>query len=486
MKIKGKKCLILGGTGLVGFEISRKILEEEVDQLILSSLGTNEDLVNYKRIKTEFPDANIKYEKGDIFDYASKTFKKENNFLYKLICQNQPDVVIDCVTTAGFLSYKFSVKDDLISLLIKHIMLLYTALKKDANKKEFKRGAQIYVKVGTTGTGGMGLNIPYTHGEDKPSLNLLKKASVGWINTGLLFLLSRTPDAPIIKEIKPATSIAWGRVDFGPVLRKGVQISLTDSEKPQKIEKVRFKASEGTDTGEKLNSVYITSGENGYFSLQEFTALTSPGQMEFVLAEEIAKHVIYELKGQPTGHDVISSLNSSVLGSSFSAGVERGRIIKKMKEMELANDARSVAFEILGPPRLSKLLYEAFLLRSCIGLSALVRRRADEVSKELEEQLLTDANLRVQILSIGIPVLLSKGRLLKSVSVKVPQSNLRNFSKKDIESWSSQGWVDIREENIKKWQKRINAMRSSGVNEFEEGSMAAWIFANEDLGERKF
>ena len=52
---------------------------------------------------------------------------------------------------------------------------------------------QIYVKVGTTGTGGMGINIPYTHSEDKPSLTLLAKSAIGFAHTGLLFLLARTP-----------------------------------------------------------------------------------------------------------------------------------------------------------------------------------------------------------------------------------------------------------------------------------------------------
>ena len=55
----------------------------------------------------------------------------------------------------------------------------------------------------------MGFNIPYTHSEDKPSKKLLAKNEAAFGHTGLLFLLARTPDAPIVKEVKPAAMIGY-------------------------------------------------------------------------------------------------------------------------------------------------------------------------------------------------------------------------------------------------------------------------------------
>src|SRR2546422_5535173 len=75
-------------------------------------------------------------------------------------------------------------------------------------------GTRVYVKVGTTGTGGMGLNIPYTHGEDKPSAKLMSKAAIGFAHTGLMFLMARTPGGPIVKEIKPGAMIGYKKVTF--------------------------------------------------------------------------------------------------------------------------------------------------------------------------------------------------------------------------------------------------------------------------------
>ena len=46
--------------------------------------------------------------------------------------------------------------------LVLHTRILERALRES--------GARLYLKIGTTGTGGMGLNIPYTHGEERPTL----------------------------------------------------------------------------------------------------------------------------------------------------------------------------------------------------------------------------------------------------------------------------------------------------------------------------
>ena len=86
------------------------------------------------------------------------------------------------------------------------------------------------MKIGTSGTGGMGLNIPYTHSEEKPSRVLLSKSALAGAHTLLLFLMARTPDGPITKEIKPAAAIAWKRIGYGEILRGGRPVPLYDAE----------------------------------------------------------------------------------------------------------------------------------------------------------------------------------------------------------------------------------------------------------------
>src|SRR5258707_15296725 len=89
-----------------------------------------------------------------------------------------------------------------------------------------KAGTSVYVKIGTSGTGGMGLNIPYTHSEEKPSRVLLSKSALAGAHPLLLFLMARTPGGPITKEIKPAAAIAWKRIEHGEILRAGRPVPL--------------------------------------------------------------------------------------------------------------------------------------------------------------------------------------------------------------------------------------------------------------------
>ena len=101
---------------------------------------------------------------------------------------------------------------DYVPQLIRHVQVLWQSM--------VKAGTHAYVKIGTSGTGGMGLNIPYTHSEEKPSRVLLSKTALAGAHTLLLFLMARTPGGPITKEIKPAAAIAWKGIGYGEVLRR--------------------------------------------------------------------------------------------------------------------------------------------------------------------------------------------------------------------------------------------------------------------------
>ena len=83
------------------------------------------------------------------------------------------------------------------------------------NIKEFKPNVIFNALHGQFGEDGYiqsiieTFNIPYTHSEDKPSKKLLAKNEAAFGHTGLLFLLARTPGAPIVKEVKPAAMIGY-------------------------------------------------------------------------------------------------------------------------------------------------------------------------------------------------------------------------------------------------------------------------------------
>jgi hypothetical protein len=393
-----------------------------------------------------------------------------------------------------------------IPQLIRHVQILYSSMSKIKT--------EVYLKIGTSGTGGMGLNIPYTHSEEKPSRVLLSKSSIAGAHTLLLFLMGRTPEGPITKEIKPTGAIAWKRIEFGEIKRRGQPIELFDVDISEAVPlKGKFEICQNKQyksTGEKLKSVFIDTGENGIFSRGEFETITAQKQMEFVTPEEIADVAIYEIKGGNTGKDIVSSLDHATLEPTYRAGYMQHSAVEKLAELEQKNDVSSVAFELLGPPRLSKLLFEIHLIRmNCRTMNDILSISAKDLSQKCFDIILNDKKQRSQIISIGIPILLPNGKsLLRGSIIKIPAfrgENVLDITSENIDKWTTEGWVDLRVNNMKRWKQRIkdlideaNSIPDTDTsshhvrtkaywNNFEEisiGKICSWIFIHEEQGRR--
>ncbi len=563
MEIKGKDILILGGWGLVGTAICRKLLEYEPKSITIASLTkaqAEEAVAELKPlakkvklfaewgnifVRSEFKDLSRDEILGnrerrltlaaDVLERTSAT-SFGHFFLYDMIERRKPNIVIDCVNTATGVAYQDiyssglrvlelvkNVKADTpsedliveveklldtlyIPQIVRHVQIIYAAM------RDAKTGT--YVKVGTSGTGGMGLNIPYTHSEDKPSRVLLSKNCIAGAHSLLLFLMGRTPDAPYVKEVKPATAIAWKRIERGDILKHGKPIPLygCSTEHAVKLEGTLDTAG-GTDCkplGKNLRGVFIDTGENGTFSPGEFTAITTTGQMEYITPEEIAKTIAWEIEGGNSGHDIIGALDGAVLTSTYRAGVMRTLAIDKMRGMLREESSDPVAFELLGPPRLSKLLYEANLLKQTFdSIDAVIKATPKKISDACLNLIQSDEGLRSRIVSIGIPVLLPDGKsLLKGPIVKVPADPRRSkfaITKESIENWAHNGWVDLRVANMEKWQTRLKLLKSQALavinddtsshtirdasfwnfdHPLDEGEIVGWIFIEEEKGLR--
>ena len=563
MAIEKKTVLVLGGWGLVGTAVIRKLVAENPKQIIISSLRYSEAKDAVEKHKKEFPDKGGDFFVpwgGDIFvrdefkelsrqeildDPAKRkilmadTMEELNDEIlhkssvYHLLTKYRPDIIIDAINTATAIAYQdvytsyriikkaINSKADYNSIieetekllcteyipqLIRHFQLLYSSMS--------EVGTKVYLKIGTSGTGGMGLNIPYTHSEEKPSRVLLSKSSIAGAHTLLLFLMGRTPEGPITKEIKPTAAIAWKRIEFGEIKRRGKPIELADIPVTQAVP-LNDKFQICTDlnfplTGETLKSVFIDTGENGIFSRGEFETITAQKQMEFVTPEEIAEVVIYELKGGNTGHDIVSSLDHATLEPTYRAGYMQHTAVEKLAELEKQHNNFSVAFELLGPPRLSKLLYEIHLMRLFNKtMKDIIKSTPSELSQKCFETISKDNKLRSEMLAVGIPVLLPDGKsLLRGSMIKIPAfrgENILDINKDSINGWANEGWVDLRESNMLRWQERIKDLIAEAENipdydtssqhvrtkaywnNFEEiniGKICSWLFIHEEHGRR--
>ncbi len=562
MDINGKTIMILGGYGEVGMAVCRLVLKYNPARLVITSLREEEAVSAVNELSQEasescslvpfYGNMFVRWELKDKTlleiaqdDMLLKKTVDDNlgeltdemitsSTLYKAVIEHKPHIIVDCINTATALAYRnifqsyeslikdkgpeensgFS-KNDMrrifltvsIPPLIRHIQILY---------ETFKRAeVNLYVKVGTTGTGGMGFNIPFTHGEEMPSRLLMSKSAVAGAHSMLLFGLSNTPGSPIIKEVKPAAMIGWKQTGKGEIKKGGRPIKLYDCPKDNIYRLqlgARFSINDLKETksleGESLKGTFIDTGENGVFSMDEFKAITSLGLMEFITPEEIAHTVIDCIKGASNSKDVISAIDASVLGPTYRAGFLRDMAIKQMERL----GREGFSYGLLGP-KLSKLIFEASLFMIAFGfIEDVVEHTPEEISSRLEEIALNRDDIRKSAISIGIPILLRDGKSLlcakRDVLDKVWESESWDITLDNINRFAEKEWIDLREENIKKWQTRFFAIKDEkkrkslyhgsccdldkepftpiddGKTPIDPGEVSAWILIKEFKGAR--
>lgn len=563
-----KNFLILGGGGLVGLQVAFRIANElKPEQIVIASLYSREVREALDQLQHAFGNRPIQFKgvAGNIFvrsDFADKSRSwlldghshretlyndllgpvqdaYEQSQLVKMVREYRPEVIVDCINTATAISYQdvysasklaknqmdhligqLSSKNEspdpalyketqktfetlmlseAIPQLVRHVIMLNQALR--------EVGTRMYIKVGTTGTGGMGLNVPYTHGEDKPSAKLMSKTAVGFAHTGLLFLMARTRGGPIVKELKPGAMIGFKNVSCRTIHEHGQAVHVYTSRVDSLADTLVLRAE--TTAFEQLHDLdlpVVDTGENGVFTKGEFEAITSLRQMEFITPEEIAREVVLEIQGSNTGKDVIAAIDGAVLNPTYRAGYLRQQVLDTLERLEQETATHSIALGQLGPPQLSKLLWEAELLRMEFEtLENVLAQNAEEISSRIYQRLQREAALCQLITSIGLPILSPNGReLRRGPVIRIPEmvgARRVPIQSGDIERWADKGWVDLRPHNFARWLERFRLMerarqRSYGkgsatisrevypLKNIRPGTMVGWIFNNEEYGFR--
>jgi hypothetical protein len=580
-KASADTVLILGGGGMVGIQVAREVARElQPAKIVLAAVSEAEVLEAIAFLRDEIGAERLVAEWGNIFvpeelklvrreEIASdpqkydllfgSVFERDSDHrqsaLYKIIQRHKPDIVVDCINTATAISYQnefelaletkkqldavaaregaiqreeldgliASVKGLLIAQgipqIARHILVLHRTLEESS--------VQIYVKVGTTGTGGMGLNIPYTHSEDKPSLTLLAKSAIGFAHTGLLFLMARTPGiseeshGAIVKEVKPGAMIGFRRVEKRHVRLRGEGVPATlvvPKEQPlgDTLQLTQDPANfVAFQDNRPLEIIGADTGENGFFSIGEFQAITYPRQMEYVTPEEVARTVVLEIVGASTGRDVLAAIDGAMTEPSYRAGVLRDHAIREMGRLAAKfPELPSIAVGHLGPPKLSKLLAEAYLIKEAAGenIRQIVAYEPRELQARIEQLLAEKPLIAASIVRIGVPILHERdGKLTitRGPRVSIPPATAGRdsvpLSAEAIDRYAQQGWVDLRLVNFERWRTRLQAIEPPDVetygsaaldvkmypgDRFVPGDIVGWIFTNEEdqgmVGRRLF
>ncbi len=533
---------------MVGEAVARVLLVHGPRRLVIAGLTREEAEESVQELRSEFEGSRAEIDPywGDLFVPAAMKDRPrqevmddpvardqlvndlygeltdgvfERSALGSLLLEVKPDIVIDSINTAGALAYQnyfdsgMELRDKAreggadLAEVEKHLAISYLPQlirhTQIALRGMTQVGTRIYLKIGTVGTGGMGMNIPFTHSEERPSRMLMAKSSLAGAHTLLLYLMARTPGGPSVKEVKPTAAISWKALGHGPIKFRHRVLERCDAVAPLPLDEAFLpEASRGFKCmKEPIEGVYLHSGENGLFSLGEFETLTALGLMEFVTPEEIAANVLQEILANPTGRDVIASLNAATMGPTYRAGVLRSAAIDRMEEMERELGVESVAYEMLGPPRLTKLLFEGSILKRLFGTyEAAMVMDPEETADRAQALVDTNDDFRQRIVSTGVPILVQDGgALLRGPVVKILPPSDRPLEDRVVDS----GWVDLRPQNWRTWKERIQAVvrerreepgveRGSRTDQhyrdteetLRPGRLAAWVFRVEDEGDR--
>jgi hypothetical protein len=226
------------------------------------------------------------------------------------------------------------------------------------------------------------------------------------------------------------------------------------------------------------------TGENGFFTIGEFQAITYPRQMEYVTPEEVARTAILEILGASTGRDVLSAIDGAITEPSYRAGVLREQAIRAMERLEatMAGEVLpSIAVGHLGPPKLSKLLIEAYMLREALGdqLARMLPVAAAEMQQRVESYLSKNAKIISLVTTIGIPLLRADDgrlRLTRGPRINIPPAAPDNaplpIDRNSVEKYARTGWVDLRRQNFELWHERIERLSRSRPDIVAQGSAA--------------
>src|SRR5436309_966869 len=434
MDLRDRTAMILGGSGLVGHAVARRLLAAAPGRLVLVALFEEEVRATARALDPYRGRAAIEVEWGNVFlpgslaqlergavvanpdqrrlmlqDLLSELTDDvlQRSFLYQLLVKYKPDAVVDAINTATAFAYQDPVES------AQELLALATAGKVD-------------------------------------------RAAV-----------ERPEPVPASEAFRPGAH-PW------------------------------------CDLGKPLQGVYIDVGENGLFSSDEFETVTALGQMEFITPEEVAEYAVLELEGRPTGRDVVAALDGATAGPTYRAGLLRAHALDRLRALERQLKTRTVAYEMLGPPRLTKLLFESYIcgqLRSSVR--ALAESHAGDLAQGARALVERDGPLRSHILSVGIAILAPDGERVYRGSTVVVGASERVGS--DPREAAPRGWVDLRPEQFGLWiararemlaqaERRRNRAADSGSDvdwtalgaddPIEPARFATWVFRYEDRGER--
>lgn len=501
MDITGKRVLILGAGGQIGFETALRIATLSPSFLCIHSL-IKEDIINLEyQVKQLSPNTLTFLSWGDIFllnedlyfqgnilDSKINSYNyvnldcllSQNTRIYKLSNLFKPDIIIDATNSSTTLSnfepylegidkkQRIEIYDSLrINIGIESLKAFIIGLKGCFEELDLSS----YIKVSTTALGGLGLNIDYTHGDENRlhlSKNMWNKLIFSGVQHQMLWSLARTV-AKRNKQVKivvPATLVGFQKFLFKAVDK--MHKVRTDGDK--------ISIFENTNDKHKQFSV-ISSGENSVYSLQELYLISSKYQMQSISKEEVVDEIVNNLIGS-SNKDLINAMQNASLSSSFLGRINVENIINQL----VTNNTKSyesIATGNLGP-KISKQLLELNIIKRVYKQETLV-----SFCNSVKEHMFDSKLIEVDNDLLSIVFMNKLGLITDDDNMFVSEGFYKEYASQILSADLNAHFVDLRKAQISFWQERLRKLEGKIEkfdNNFNEGEVLAYLLFLEGKG----
>ncbi len=333
--------------------------------------------------------------------------------------------------------------------------------------------------IGTTALGGQGTNMVWSHqSSQEMDASLVNKILAAY---GMLGILDRihwdTDSHSRWIFLMPGSLLGYDYLDFGQaryfsvperlpkevkevVRSSGLSVPLYDpvevdlaslSDEMILWEKRRIKEA-------FLSGAKIKCGESGVFSPLQFACISHAFQMGFNTDVYIARILMDELIGKPTGYNQIPLGSGKVIEPTAQGQIERDLAVRRLAELELEKGTRSPpVYPALGSPRAQKEIVLADLLYRLLTdrseeptLQQIAGYDPRTLANDLWNHLQNHPQLFAEIAAV-IPVISPRGQIYTGPHVMYLNMGVTRTSdlaeltdKKRFQDFAALGAVDLR------------------------------------------
>ncbi|WP_229403254.1 hypothetical protein [Micromonospora okii] len=411
---------------------------------------------------------------------SAQEARPDSSHIYQVVQRHRPDVIIDAVTSATSGPRNVlppASRDELLraaaageartGATTRRAMLdavlgnPVPALSRyvanlDAALTDF--GVKRYVKVSTSGLGGMGFACPYTHGATSNGFAaeaLLGKIGAAGVLHQLLWNLHHTRGRDV-RLVVPLALVGWEDVRYGAYTSRGHRVTVRDC---ALVDMPSSPLPDHRVPAAPAQMVVVPAGDNSTYSRAEMALSTALGQFESVTREEVG-HVVAEAALGSTRYDLLTALDGAAMHSSYQAAHIRSSLLRRMRALEQETGCPSVVSGNLGPGVATDLFELHVLVHAAGSLAAARHGDTDDLASRCASLVASDSYLRQQALSIGLGILLPDGRELHPIS----EHEARVTSADPVvrsPSGGATGYADYRPANIGRWQRALQAIDRS-------------------------